>query len=127
MEAVGEVGSKAQLDFVPPAFGQHRVGQEGELVERRVLQHPQGPDAVGGEQVRVGNLHVLGVENDGAGVFVHVQQNADDAREVQGGQVGVDAQVIVDGGHRFGKSHAIPGERLTVGGHGELLGLAVAW
>lgn len=127
VEAVGEVGREAQLDLVPPASGQHRVGQEGQLVGGRILQDPERPDALGGQQVRAGDLHVLCVEDHGAGVLVHVEQNADDAREVQRGQVGVEAQVIVDGGHRLGESHASPGEGLAVGGPGDVFDLAMVW
>lgn len=56
-------------------------------------------------------MQMLGVENDGVGVFVHVQLDTNNASEVQGGQIGVDGQVIVDGGDGFREPHAAPGER----------------
>lgn len=127
VEAIGEVGSESENDLVPPASGQHRVGQEGQLVGGRILQNPEWPDTVGGQQVRAGDLHVLRVEDHGAGVLVHIEQNADGASEVQRGQVGVEAQVIVDGGHRLGEPHATPGKGLAVGSPGEVLGLAMVW
>lgn len=60
------------------------------------------------------------MENDGAGVFVHIQLDTDDACEVKGGEVWVDGQVVVDGGDGCGESHAVPGEWLTVGGDGDI-------
>lgn len=93
----------------------------------RILQNLEWPEAIGGQQVCAGDLHVLCVEHHRAGVFMHVEQNADDAREVQRGQVGVKAQVIVDGVHRLGEPHAAPGERLAIGGPGDVLDLAVVW
>lgn len=93
----------------------------------RILQHLQRPAAFRCEEQHIGYLQLLGVENDGAGVFVHVQLDANDSGEVEGGQVGVDGQVIVGGGDSFGESHAVPGEGLAVGGYGGILGLALVW
>lgn len=125
VEAVGQVGRKPQLDFVSPTFGQHRVRQQGELVETRILQYLQRPHALGRQEQHAGHLHLLGMENDGAGVLVHVQEDASDAGEVEGGQVGVDGQVIVEGGDGLGEPHAVPGERPAVGGYGSVLGRAL--
>lgn len=127
VEAVRQVGSKPQLNFIPPTFGQHRVGQQGELVEMGVLQNPEGPRAFRCEEQHAGYLHLLGVENDGAGVFVHIQQDTSDAGEVEGGQVGVDGQVVVEGGDGFRKPHAVPGEWVAIGGYGGIFGLALVW
>lgn len=121
MEAVRQVGSKPQLNFILPAFGQHCVREQGKLVEARIFQNLEGPHAFWCEEQHIGYLHLLGMENDAAGVFVHVQLNTDDASEVKGCQVGMDAQVIVKGGHSFRESHVVPREWLTTGGYGNFL------
>lgn len=90
-------------------------------MEERILQDPEGPHAFGSQEQRLGDLHLLGVENDEASVFVHLQLDTDDSREVERGQVGVYAQVVVEGGHRFGKSHVVPGKRLAAAGQQHFL------
>lgn len=70
---------------------------------------------------------MLGMENDGAGVFLHIQLDTNDTGEVEGGEVGVKGQVIVEGEDGFGKPHAIPGERLAIGGYKGILDLAFIW
>lgn len=127
VEAVGQVGSKLQVNFIPPTFGQHWVRPQGELVELRVLQNLEGPHAFRCQEQHVGHLHLLGVENNGVGVFPHVQLDASHAGEVEGGQVGVDGQVVVEGEDGFGESHAVPWEWLAIGGYGDTLGLALVW
>ena len=125
VEAVRQVGSKLQLHFVPPSFSQHGVRQQGELMEMWILQHPERPHAFRLQEHHVRDLHLLGVEHDHAGVLQHVQLDAHQASEVEGGQVGVDAEVVVERVDGFGKSHAVPWERLAVGGDGGVFGLAL--
>lgn len=125
MEAVRQVRSELQLNFILPTFGQHRVWQEAELMETGILQHPEGPHTFRCQEERAGYLHLLGVENDGAGVFVHIQLDTDNAGEIEGGQIGVYGEVIMEGGDGFGKTHAVPGERLAIGGYGEIFGLGL--
>lgn len=96
-------------------------------MERGILQHPERPRAFRCQEQRTGHLHLLGVEDDGAGVFVHVQLDANDAGEVERGQIGVYAEVIVERGDGFGKPHAVPRERLTIGGYGGIFCLGLIW
>lgn len=93
----------------------------------RILQNLERPDTLWRKQVRAGDLHVLCVEDHSAGVLVHIQPNAHDTHEVQRGQIGVKAQVIVDRGHYLGEPHVTPGEGLAVGGPRDVLNLAVSW
>lgn len=127
MEAVRQVGSKPQQNLVRPTFGQEGVWQQGKLVEARILQNPEWPHTLRSQEQRLGDLHLLGVENDEAGVSVHLQLDPDHSPEVKGGQVGVYGQVIVEGGQRFGKPHVVPGERLATGGCQPFLLLSWVW
>lgn len=127
MEAIGKVGSKPQQNLVRPASGQQGVRQQGQLVEARILQNLEGPCTFRSQEQRLRDLHLLGVENDEARVSVHLQLDADNSREVEGGQVGVYGQVIVEGGHCFGKSHVVPRKRLATGGYGHFLVLSWVW
>lgn len=125
MEAVRQVRGELQLNFILPTFGQHRVWQEAELMETRILQHLKRPHTFRCQEEHIGYLHLLGVENDGAGVFVHVQLDANNTSEVEGGQIGVYGQVIMEGGDGFGKPHAVPRKGLSIGGYGDAFGLAL--
>lgn len=93
----------------------------------RILQDSERPHTVRCQKQHVGYLQLLGMENDGAGVFTHIQQDANDPGEVKGGQVGVDGQIIVDGEDGFRESHLIPGEPLTIAGDRRVLVLAFIW
>lgn len=94
-------------------------------METRVLQHPEGPDALRGQEHYVGDEHLLCMENNNAGVFLHIQTDTNHPCEVQGGEVWVDGQVIVQGADGCGKSHTVPREGLTIGGHRGVFGLAL--
>lgn len=96
-------------------------------MERRILQNTERPHTFRCEEQHVGYLQLLCMENNGAGVLVHVQLDTSNAGEVEGGQVGVDGQVIVERGNSFRKSHAVPGEWLTIGGYGDILDFALIW
>lgn len=127
VKAVGQVRSEFQLDLVLPAFGQNGVGEQGQLMETRVLQHHEGPRAIGTQQQHVGHLQPLGVENHGAGVFEHVQTDPNNAGEVERGEVWVEGEVVVQGADSSGKPHSVPREGLTIGGNEGVLGLALVW
>lgn len=96
-------------------------------METGILQHLERPHTLRSKEQHIGYLHLLGMENNDAGVFMHVQLDTNNASEVEGSQVGVDGQIIVEGGDGFRKSHAVPGEWLAVGGYGDILGLTMAW
>lgn len=96
-------------------------------MEARILQHLKALNAFRCQEEHIGYLHLLGMENDSVGVFMHIKLNTNNASEVQGGQIGVYGQVIVEWSDGCGKSHAVPGEGLTIGGNREVFGLGLIW
>lgn len=95
VKAVWQVCSKLQLDLILSALGENRLRQQSKLMETRVLQNPEGPDALRGQEHHVGYVHFFGMDNNCACVFFNIQTNSNHTSEVQGGEVWVNGQVIV--------------------------------
>lgn len=65
----------------------------------------------GGQEQSSGDVKPLAVENESSGVALNLQEDLYSSSEGQGGEVGMDQQVIMVGFRSAWQPHLIPGER----------------
>lgn len=118
VETVRQVGGELQPHHMASPCKRQTIREESYLFMSFTLADLKIQRTIVAQEQSSGDVEPLAVEDESSGVQFNLQEDLDSSAEGQGGQVGVDQEVIMMGFHSVWQSHLIPGEMQCIGVHG---------